>query len=337
MVVFIRTLFFFYMIFPFPYLIGKAVCEDKKGEKTILKSIFTGYVITVSIYYVVSQFAIWKSLSLKQFTILNMVIVMTITLIIVLVKQRGILYWLKEFWDSLIIAKWYMKIVALVTIVVSFVMVFLGKSNNSGGSAEIALTAWTTDTLMEINPYTGEAYSEAGSRLLGQTYALGYAMAGKMLSQNPVTLMKYFFPFVWIPMAFAAVYLLGAILLESDYKKTTIFLVVFLALNIMGFSGEQSQIEGLMLNSWEGQSILVNIIMPILWSYCLECILWLERQKFGKKSEAIKRGLILVCICVSAHSMSGYGLLLCVLVIMVFIGIYLMRRWRHYVRNSESD
>lgn len=334
MAVFLRALWFLYMVVPFPYIVGKVMWEE---DETVLKAILSGYALCGSLYYIISQIAIMIDLNLKQFTIVNMITVVAVSAIIIIVKKKHVWNYVKALGLKIIRLEWYIKIMIMLILIVSTLMSLAGNSGNWGGEGEIALTAWSNNVLSGINPYTGEVYCDRLREIFGQTYALGYAVAGKMLSINPILVMKYVFPFIWISLAFASVYLFGKKLFQNNKKKDAVFMLFVLVLYMMGFSGKQSQTENLMLASWNEVSILTNIIIPALICLCIDIYEYVSAKENRSRRQTLRLCILLLCVCISAHCVSGYGLPFCGMILTVFIGIYLVRRWKVYAGNSEPN
>lgn len=324
-----------YTMWIFPYLLG-GLFLDSKNDISITANMGTGIMFLFSILYFVYRICISFKMDLLMLTVICLVIISLLTLFVIFVLKRHCLLLLKIGFKRAIDSKYYIKLVFLLIVAISIIATLFCSSNNNGNAAETALVTWKTNSLFVYDPFTGETNIEDPVLEIKSPFVLSYAIAAKIVDQNPVILMKIFFPLWAIPCSFLTIYLLAKKLFLEDMKKITTFLLLYLGIILGGFSGGYSQAELLLTASWEGQSVLINIILPFLLYVCLVLLELLEKPKTNKKKIRIQL-LVLLCTCICGKFVDECGLLLSTLTIVIFATIFMTRKWIQHVRDISVD
>ncbi len=138
-----------------------------------------------------------------------------------------------------------------------------------------AVDAVENDSLLGINPITGEdtkLYTEdfEGGPIgemkkdAASPYPLFIGLTSDLFELNPSVCSHTVMPALFIPLCFAAFFLLGSYFLDGDVKNTGIFLLFFSVIVLFSFESGFAFGYTLLNIIWQGRSIACCIMLPLL-------------------------------------------------------------------------
>lgn len=164
-----------------------------------------------------------------------------------------------------------------------------------------------TDSLYQLNPYTGEVYETLIMKRVLTSHSAYISFISWLLNVSPTIIAHTFYPLWLTPLAYVVYYLLGKELFRNG-KSAVLFLIILSLINIFGAYSHYSSSFQLLVLIYQGKAMLQVIVLPF--------VLWLIFQ-FTKESTG-KYELVLLLDCVIAScglTMMGAGmtpLLMCV-------------------------
>jgi len=133
-----------------------------------------------------------------------------------------------------------------------------------------ANTDATTDTIFQIDPYTGLAYdltpglsiTAVPSRYVLSPFPTFIALLSKLVYAHPAIVAHTIIPAVLIPLSYAILALFGERLFPEKPKAVMLFLLFLCVLNIFGFVSVYTNSTFLLFRIWQGKAVLANIVLP---------------------------------------------------------------------------
>ena len=157
-----------------------------------------------------------------------------------------------------------------------------------------------TDSLYQLNPYTGELYENLIMKRALTSHSAYISFIAWLLNVSPTIVAHTFYPLWLTPVAYIVYYLLGKELLKNK-KSIVLFLIILSFVNIFGAYSHCSSSFRLLVLIYQGKAMLQVIMLPF--------VLWLLFQ-FGKENIG-KYELFLLLDCVIAScglTMMGAGM-----------------------------
>lgn len=327
MLEFVRWILFTIEVLVIPYIFGEFVIK----EKGILTKYVYGNMFLFSVFYLLTIICIHFSVSLS--TLRNMWLVFTfIFLGIYLIKKMknndkgSVRFHVKFEVESITI---------VVAILLAGVCAFFSIPMDVGDSIETALATYNSGQLYLFNPYTGMEYGEAANSLIMSPYPVYYAVLARIVGMNPVYVIYYVIPFLFYVLIFGTIMLIGKELFITQKKKIT-FLGCVLVLYMFGFYGSVSQAQLLFLNPWEGVSVFVNMILPLL---LLQSIKELSGHSicFLVRNRKFREIISFVCICVAGQLFYDSAMFFELTFLLIWEISYWLRRTLTHAGNFEIN
>lgn len=337
MLTLIRVLIFCIFTIIFPCLLGKLIWEESKtAPESLIYYFLCGETIFLSFLYILCFIMTLFKAPLTNF-IYTLFTVEFITVILVSIwKYRELYTFLSDIYfkfRKLRLQTWFLVILI---IIIAITTVLFGKNNPNDNAPETAITAWYTNSMFQYNPFTGEKYEMLPIIEIKSPYAIIYAISAKVIGKNPVVLIKFFWPVLIIFFAFSSVYLTAKKLFHNHQHSAFIFMIIYITMNILGFSGENGQAEMLLIQPWQGNSILTNIWIPFIYYQGLIFLEFSETNKIISK-QSLKPGLLLILTGIVFQLFCKIGFFLWGIIISIFIMIFLGRKGLIYVRSHSPN
>ncbi len=134
-----------------------------------------------------------------------------------------------------------------------------------------AVDAIDSDTLLYVNPLTGEPTMGEGA-LVGELrkdaaspYPIFLGLISELFGVEPAICAHTVMPALLIPLSFAVYYLIAMHFFDSDRKKSGIFLLFTAVIMLFSFESEFAPGYTLLNIIWQGRSIALCIMLPLLW------------------------------------------------------------------------
>lgn len=160
----------------------------------------------------------------------------------------------------------------------------LSKASFDGDDAYyvvMSLLTDETDTLYRIKPYTGFSTS-LDYRHSMAVFPIWIAYLARTTGKHATILCHTFLPFVLIPMTYWIYYEIGKSLLGKGSRNLPAFMILVNLCQIFGNTSIYTNATFLLTRTWQGKSVLANLIIPTL--FCI--FLWM----FQEKAEPEKSG-----------------------------------------------
>ncbi len=134
-----------------------------------------------------------------------------------------------------------------------------------------AVDAIDNDSLLYINPITGEP-TRGDGQLVGEMrkdaaspYPVFLGLVSDLFGINPAVCAHTVLPALLIPLSFAVYYLIAMHFFDQDRKKSGIFLLFTAVIMLFSFESEFAPGYTLLNIIWQGRSIALCIMLPLLW------------------------------------------------------------------------
>lgn len=164
-----------------------------------------------------------------------------------------------------------------------------------------------TDSLYQLNPYTGEVYETLVMKHALTSHSAYISFISWLLNVSPTIIAHTFYPFWLTPIAYGVYYLLGKELFRNG-KSAVFFLIILSLVNIFGAYSHYSSSFPLLVLIYQGKAMLQVIVLPF--------VLWLIFQFTKERMGKYELILLLDCVIASCGlTMMGAGmtpLLMCI-------------------------
>lgn len=132
-----------------------------------------------------------------------------------------------------------------------------------------AVTTVQTDSLKQVDPYTGEIADGYNYRYLMSPFPIFNALLSKVAGIHPAIMAHTVFPILFIPIAYCVYSLIGERLFEKNERKRDLFLVFVNIFNICSYYSVYPASVFMLVRIWQGKAILASVILPLLFYLCL--------------------------------------------------------------------
>lgn len=146
---------------------------------------------------------------------------------------------------------------------------------------------------------------------------------GDIFSINPTILMHTVLPPFLLIFHYLSVYNLGNEIF-SDKNKKWMFIFFMFLFNVFGFFSVYSQSTFLSFRLWQGKAILVNILLPTLFSFYIK--VWKRKEKIFSWEEIF----IFFLFCYAGRSLSAIGIYFIPLSLVVYVILFCIREKNIY-------
>lgn len=269
----------------------------EKRKDTLALNIVAGILIFWAVFQLVSVPCIFGKISFTQFSYIVGIITIVLCTLSLILNRKRILLSIKE-------EIWYAKgspliLVAALLILVLQVYMYVQYTHEDADDAfyvATAVTADKTDTMYQINAYTGEFYKSFPMRYVLSPFPIFVAFMGRIFQIHPTIMAHTVLPVFLMIIGFCVLYLLGTILFPDDRKKAGYFIVFCQIVQI--FSGFNVYQQGMffLVRIWQGKAVLAGILLP----FCFYMGKRLLAQEVKKADWFLISVLMLSCCMVSS-------------------------------------
>lgn len=252
----------------------------KKTNATVSESFLVGYLVLFSLAELLILPAIYLKLSLHVTAVVYGILCLAMAVwgaFCMYSRREKLLEQGKEglrkpsLWLCLAIAAIFVQ-----TIIVVYFAHFDADDAFYVGTAS---TAVHTDTLMSVNPYTGELYSRLPSRYVLSPFPVLLAVMSTLCGGlHPAIMAHVVYPAVFIPMIYLVLHQLGKKWFPEDKEGQGRFLLLCAVLTwFFGFTVYTSGNFG-MVRIWQGKAVLCAVLLPFLFYLCLSITAEKEKE-----------------------------------------------------------
>ena len=295
-------------------LLGRLLYGKKKSG--FLLDISTGFFLLFAIFEVVALPCIFLKISLKWFALVLLGIIGVLCVILLIANGRHFLAgWKVPKWEK----AGLLLVVVLFLILSQTGMLGFGMHIDDDDAFYVAtaVTAMDTNTLFQVDPYTGALYGALPSRYVLSSFPLFGAAFCKYVGLRPTVFFHTMLPFVMIPVAYAVYALIGRKIFGKNKEKNILFLGAISVINIFSAVSTWTQGQFLLVRIWQGKAILASILLPFLIYFVLEY--------FPRGELKAKEFCLLLFIMLASCFVSSMGIILSVIMLESFSFLQLVR------------
>ncbi len=191
-----------------------------------------------------------------------------------------------------------------------------------------ATTAVETNTLIEYDPYTGDAYTFIPARYVLAAWPLYLAVLSTLSGGiHPTLIAHMVMPGFILLFTYTIYALIAQDLFPEECKKQHLFLLlVILVLSFSGFSVYSSG-TFLFVRAWQGKALVAALSQPAIFYLC--------HRAMKENGEAVL-WFCLFCVVTASCMFSSMGVVLAVIPVGVYTLIYAIPRkqWNYFLRSA---
>ena len=188
--------------------------------------------------------------------------------------------------------------------------------DSQDNTLEIINTVWKSNTVGRMNPYTGEIYLPGQVAYSEPAIAVFWTSVSWLSRLHPAILTGIALPVFFIGLFYACCYNIGLWFWNTDTRKSKIFILSILFLNILGSQRNWLLFYYLRSEPWMGDHILSFLLIPML---LFEIVKMGGNRVQNKKSYLFFVILLLVTFVMSENSWF-YIAVIFVLTAIMYIG-----------------
>lgn len=309
-------------------LLGKLVC-GKKEQKVLIEWI-VGFFSLLAFFEIISLPCIFKKASLKTLALIMLCVIGGLCVLSLLLNRKKIIQRIKSISWKKPDVLW---VIVLALIVFQTAMLGFGMHIDEDDAFYVATatTALDTDTLYEIDPYTGQQYYALPSRYVLSPLPMLGAVVGKIIKLRPTIFSHTVLPFYLIPMAYGVYALIGEKIFAGRKDRNALFLFFVSMVNLFSATSVWTQGHFLLVRIWQGKAILANIILPFLLYFAL--------QYFEKSYLTMREWISLICIMLAGCFVSSMGIFLCAVMIeaLAFLQMIRSKKIKLFVQTTLAS
>lgn len=313
-------------MFLIPLFAGCSFCVKNSEESFFRKSLLGGYLLLFALFEVVTIPLIFLHVRFH-------VLVWIFSGISILLAAAGLVRRRKQIWNSIFRitavkqSDWTMA-AALALIAVQTCVAVMCWHSDADDSFYVgtANTTAETDSMFEIDAYTGEPYESFPSRYVLAPFPIWTAFISRMIRMHPAATAHTVLPLVLIPLAYIVYSLLGNLFFAEDRKKQGVFLLAMGIIMMSSWYSVYTQGTFLLVRIWQGKAILTAVLLPAVFYFC--CRLLVEKENEND-------WILLLCAMVAGFMVSTMGVMLPVLMVAIFAFLFglLKKNWSGLARS----
>lgn len=271
---FLLQLFFF---FSFGILITKIFHFKISSSMTL----FLGFIFYFCLFGIIAVPMTLASLPLSWLTCVFMLLTVFIIASSLIFCRK---LWISLLTDASVSVKKLSWTIVPLTLVILFQMITVFTHIDTSADASYYIGKVTTDvytnTMGHFSPYTGRALSKLDNRRVIACFPEYNAVISQLFHIHPLKQAKLIMPEILILLENILFYHIGLYLFKNNHKKATGFLFFVFLINFFSYTLYTTS-AFLFLRTYEGKSILGNLILPSMF-YCFLMIWENDRKIFSK-------------------------------------------------------
>lgn len=280
-------------------LLGGFFQEGERVEP--VKESAEGLFLLLTVLEITSLICIFTRRSLKILTLMTAGVLLVFIVLSVIRNRKRWFFAVKNIQirrpDGLLV-------ILVVLIVLQTAMLGIGTHMDDDDAFYVATatTSVDTDTLYQIEPYTGNVYGNFPARYVLSPFPMLAAVISRCTGIRPAVVCHTVYPFFLIPLAYGVYALLAEKVFAGKKEEKKLFLIGVSLIQL--YSGFSSLTVGkfLLIRIWQGKAILAAIILPYLLYFALEY----GSQRYLKMRE----WWLLSCVMMAGCFVSSMGIML---------------------------
>lgn len=249
------------------FIFGQAcMLVIRAKNKSVIMTILVGFFAYFSLFQIFAMVFKVARLKLSSLSFLWLIIVIAICIITIIFGRKDIS---EKFKDSFRVISKNKIWVIVVLAIIAFQLVFIELNGYSGSlmdssyyMGEIAMNV-KTDTISQYDAYTGMQLQRLNSRYFFENYETHSSVVCQLFNIHPIIEVRTVMMAVVIIMHNLIICKIGQNLFKNNYLKTAIMMLFVMIIN-MFYTSNFSASSFFYNRTYEGKSILANIILPMV-------------------------------------------------------------------------
>ncbi len=266
----------FIMMFLIPAIVGYGLRDltfyRKKGN--ILSDIVMGTCVLWAIYIVLCIPMTLMGVELSTLNIVFAVIGLCLCLMSLVKNKTAIIVdWINDFKTNWANSSILTVLIVLILYLMVIAQVFLQSPNDDDYEfVTMSVSAVQTNSLMKYDPVTAMEVSSVLVKRMIAPFPMLIATYSSFAGLHPAVFAHTVFPVCIIPICFMTFVLLAQTLFKGEDARKRIEVFLIFILLIMAFGGYATRSLGsmLLLRSWQGKTMVLSFVLPLVWKYMLE-------------------------------------------------------------------
>lgn len=265
-----------------PCFIGLNIIKYLKKENT---NIFLAYIVGILINFLVFEI-LAIPFTFAKFTFNALANTWTVLILILLVisiifNKNNFKSIFKATKEKIKIMPKFLSVVFLILLFFQMYMSFNYMYEDYDDSNFVAKSTIAIDTnTLFVYDDVGLEYVKFPTRHVFSPFPYYIATISRLVDIHPTILAHTILPSIFIVVAYIGFYLIGNSLFKNDKKKTMVFMIILSVLYIFGKYSRYAIFIRLLGRTWQGKSLLANIILPFIVYLFLEFLNDNEKNKF---------------------------------------------------------
>ena len=263
--IFINIILSIILYIPIPFLCGVRLMDVNNNNTKIqyfITSWLYGWLVMMSVYFILAFIITLMNKSLFFLTILW-------SICVILISISGAKICIKNF-KSINFQKGSFKslniIIAFIILIQIIAVIFLQHTDDDDAwYVATAVTDWHTNTIGLYAADTGEIINwKSQADYIFAPWPVMCATFAQITGIHPTIIMHTVLPGLLLTLAYIVYWKLGTDLFSQTPEKTSLFLLIYAILNILGGFSVRSAAMFLLLRIWQGKAIMAAILLPLL-------------------------------------------------------------------------
>ena len=303
-----------------PFTVGIPFLQ-KKSSPTPGECFLSGYLVLFSLMEILTLPMTWFKMPLHALTMAYGVSagVLAVWGIICNRKNKKISFKIRPGKTSVYLC------VALILILVQMLMCVVLAHMDADDCMYVATatTSVHTDTIFQVNPYTGKLFHKLPKRYVLSPFPIFLAVISQLSAGlHPAITAHMVIPAVFLPASYLVQYMIGKRWFKEDRNASGIYLL--LVVLFTGFSAYSVYNAGTfqMVRLWQGKALLAAMMLPLLFYLCMSIFM---------EKENIYPWVFLAMANLSCCLLSSMGVILAPVMAgcMLIVSLIINRNFRH--------
>lgn len=283
-----------------PLLAGLLCTTDTEGDTStgaILESWAKGFILCLGVFQIVAIPCTFTEQSLTRLCAVYLISLLLLCGLALILNWRRIPHMVKSDCSALRHIPWA-GILAILVIAFQMYMyvVYMHVDDDDAFYLATSTTSVQTDSLFQVNPYTGEAYRAFPSRYVLSPFPLFIAVLGRVSGVHVAMVAHTLLPPVLLLLTYVVLWMIGYEMFHYDGQKTWLFVLIGAVIPVFLSTTVYMQGSFMLLRIWQGKAVLTAALLPCL----LYCGLRILEDHWKKKDWVLLAALMLSCCMVSS-------------------------------------
>lgn len=300
-----------------PTAAGAPLAKRKK-DYTLGESFLTGILLMFGVAEILILPATYRKMSLHFVTAAFAVIMIILAVFGLWKLQKDVKMHVRRIGKELPkVSVWMWIAIAVILVQIVIAVLYAHMDADDSFYVGTATTSVYTDSIFQIDPYSGIAYNRLPKRYVLSPFPILLAVISQLSGGlHPAVMAHVIYPAVFFAAAYLVYHQMGKMFFPEEKRKQGIFL--FFCAVLIWFSGFSVYTAGnfQLIRIWQGKAVLASVILPFLIYLGLHAVL---------NEQPAYSWFILALTNLAACHVSSMGIMLSPIVMGVFILVDLCR------------